>query len=196
MTRVVRQLFWVLLGLCWWPTEAQAIRWTLGVASELVPVVLDAAREETGTPFRVGVRPVVEVELAPVFSLGVYAPFVVYRSGEGDGAASAGGESVFGLSASGRYPILRAEAPEEIFLYATARGGMGTFQARAGPFLGGAIGGSVTWLDTGRGLFAELDVGQLWVGQPDDSTVSRTTFGVTVGLVFRFGGGDWYLSGR
>lgn len=196
MTLGVRHLLFATLGLLLWPQEAHAIRWTIGVASELVPVVVDPTREGDGTPFRVGVRPVVEVELVPAFSLGVYAPFVVYRSGEGDGAASAGGESVFGLSASGRYPILRAEAPEEIFLYATARGGMGTFQARAGPFLGAAVGGSVTWLDTGRGLFAELDVGQLWVGQPDDSTVSRTTFGVTVGLVFRFGGGDWYLSGR
>lgn len=182
-----------LLTLAAWPGRADAVRWTIGVASEVVPVVLDPDRTAEGTPFRLGVRPVVEVEVAPVFSIGVYAPFVVFRSGEGEGAASAGGESVFGLSLSGRYPILRAQAPEEILLYGTVRGGMGTFQARAGPFLGGSVGGSMTWLDTGRGLFAELDVGQLWVGQPDDSTVRRTTLGLTVGLIFRFGGGDWYL---
>jgi hypothetical protein len=46
------------------PAEARAIRWTLGFATELTPVVLDPGRpDDLGTPVRIGVRPVVDLEL-------------------------------------------------------------------------------------------------------------------------------------
>jgi hypothetical protein len=180
------------------PKEASAIRWTLGVATQLVPVVVDPDRpDDRGLPFRIGVRPVVDLELARAFAIGVYAPFTVFRSGEGDGAAASGAEAVFGLNANVRYPIVRAEAPEEILLFGSIRGGFGTLEGRAGPYYGASIGSELTWLDTGRGLFAELEVGRFSVDGVsqggDDGTLQRTTVGLTIGFLFRFGGEAWKL---
>jgi hypothetical protein len=182
------------------PSEAHAIRWTLGIASELTPLLFEADRE-TRPSFRLGFRPVLEFEPVRWFSIEAYAPFVVYRAGEEDeGAASSGAESVFGLAIAGRYPWIRAEAPEEILFYARARGGFGTVSGKAGPFAGGAIGSSVTWLDTGRGFF--LEVTSAWVSVHDVPSGSivrdleRVTIGLTIGLVFRLGGEEWQIQRR
>jgi hypothetical protein len=119
------------------------------------------------------------------------------RTGEGGGAASSGAESVFGLSFSLRRAIIFEEAPEELLIYAQVRGGFGTIAGRAGPYYGGAGGASITWLDTGRGLFAELSGGHITVDNASvvggQREVSRTTFTITAGVVFRLGGEDWWL---
>jgi hypothetical protein len=174
------------------PSEAFAIRWTLGIATELTPLVVQADRDTKPT-FRLGFRPVLEFEPVRWLSLEAYAPFVVYRAGEdtGGGAASSGAESVFGLALAGRYPWIRDEAPEEILWYARVRGGFGTISGEAGPFAGGAIGSALTWLDTGRGFFVEATFA--WV---DVADVSRFTAGLTIGLVFRLGGEEWQIDRR
>lgn len=188
-----------LLVVTTWSARADAVRWTLGVATELTPVVVDPGRPDgLGAPFRLGVRPVVDLEINRYLAFGAYAPFVVLRAGEGGGAASTGAESVFGLAAYGRYPVLYREAPEELLLYGTARGGFGTIAGRAGPFVGLALGASLTWLDTGRGVFMELGGGHVAVndaavegGQRD---VTRTTLTFSVGVVFRLGGESWLVT--
>lgn len=195
-----RLLFVAALVLAPAPADA-AVRWTLGFATELTPVVIDPGRPaDLGTPVRIGVRPVVELELAHWISFGAYAPFTVIRTGEGGGAASSGAESVFGLSVSVRRAIIFDEAPEELLVYGSARGGFGTIAGRAGPYLGGAIGASLTWIDTGRGLFSELSGGFVSVANAavvgGARDVSRTTFTFTAGIVFRLGGEDWWIGRR
>lgn len=180
------------------PPPAEAVRWTLGVGTELVPVVLDAGRPEgLGTPLRLGVRPVIDLELSHYFAVGAYAPFVVYRRGEASSAASSGAESVFGLGASFRWPWLSDRPPEEILGYATLRGGFGTVSGRAGPYVGLGLGSAITWLETGRGLFAELTLDRLHVSGVAEGgasrDVERVTVGFTVGLHFRLGGEGWRL---
>src|SRR5688572_14339094 len=184
------------------PSEARAIRWTLGIASELTPLVFEQDRETRPT-FRLGFRPVLEFEPTRWLSVEAYAPFVVYRAGEdtGGGAASSGAESVFGLAIAGRYPWIRDEPPEEILFYLRARGGFGTISGKAGPFAGGAIGSAITWLDTGRGLFFELNVAwvrvsDVLVGGAGVRDVERLTGGFTIGLVFRLGGEEWQIDRR
>ena len=175
--------------------EANAVRFGLGVATELTPIIVDEARDlSAGSSVRLGFRPVIEVEANHYFAVGVYAPFVVYRSGEASGAASSGAESVFGLTLSGRWPILRDSGPEEILLYGTLRGGFGTVEGRAGPFYGLAIGASAAWIETGRGLFAELGLSHLTVGGiAGMQDVDRNMLGLTMGVVFHLGGEDWRL---
>ncbi len=178
------------------PREASAIRWTLGVATELTPVVVDPGRPDgLGAPLRLGVRPVIDLEVTRAVAFSAYAPFVVLRSGEGGGAASSGAESVFALGVNLRYPVLFAEAPEELLVYGALRGGFGTVAGRAGPYVSGALGAALTWLDTGRGLFAEVSAGHIRVA---DATVAggtrdvtRTSLTLTFGVVFRLGGESW-----
>ena len=181
------------------PSRAEAVRWTLGFATEFTPVVIDPGRPaDLGTPVRIGVRPIIDLELNHYVAFGAYAPFTVVRTGEGAGAASSGAESVFGLSASLRYAWIFEAAPEELLVYAQGRGGFGTIAGRAGPYFGGAVGASLTWLDTGRGLFAELSAGHITVADASVvgglREVSRTTFTITAGVVFRLGGEDWWLN--
>ncbi len=186
----------LVLLLLGWPTSARAIRWTLGLATELTPVVIDPDRpDDRSAPFRLGLRPVLDFEVNRYLAIGAYAPFVVVRTGEGEGAASSGAESVFGLALHGRWPILRKEAPEELLLYAKLRGGFATVTGRAGPLVGGALGVSATWLQTGRGLFAELGVSYISVSRVADGAlvrpVQRTALSFALGLVFRLGGEGW-----
>jgi hypothetical protein len=184
------------------PGEAHAIRWTLGVASELTPLLFEPDRQ-TRASFRLGFRPVLELEPVRWFSIEAYAPFVVYRANEdsGGGAASSGAESVFGLAVAGRYPWIRDEPPEEILFYLRARGGFGTLSGKAGPFAGGALGSSITWLETGRGLFFEINsawvsIADVLAGGGGVRDVERVTVGVTIGLVFRLGGEEWQIDRR
>lgn len=186
------------------PRPAEAIRWTLGVASEVTPLVLDRVfPDQSPARFRLAFRPVLELEPARWLAIGAYAPFVVYRTGEfeSEDAAAGGAESVFGLSVAGRLPWIRQAPPEEVLFYARVRGGFATVSGRAGPFLGGSIGAAVTWLDTGRGFFFDINVAHAKVSDvPVVSTITtdveRISFGVTVGLVFRLGGEAWRVSGR
>lgn len=176
------------------PEDARAVRFSLGVATDLTPLALDPAVDGSGATFRFGFRPVLEVEASHYLSFGAYAPFTIYRAQTGGGAASSGAESVFGVTVSGRYPLHRLEAPEELLLYATLRGGFGTVDGRAGPFYGGALGASATWLGTGRGVFAELQASQLDIGGLSGlAPVDRFTIGISLGVVFRLGGEDWNL---
>jgi hypothetical protein len=180
------------------PSEAHAVRFGLGVASEVTPLVIDAGSSVTsGSGVRLGFRPVLEVEANYYLSFGAYAPFTVYRTGDSEGAASSGAESVFGVSASGRIPFLRDSPPEEFLAYATARGGFSTINGRAGPFLGAALGLSVTWLSTGRGFFAEVGLSHAHVSDVPIGEVradlNRYLVSFSVGLVFHLGGEDWRL---
>lgn len=184
------------------PRPARAIRWTLGVASEVTPLVFQRSSDLSPAQVRLAFRPVLELEPARWLSIGAYAPFVVYRTATNvqEEAASGGAESVFGLSLAGRLPWLRRTPPEEVLFYARARGGFATVSGRAGLFLGGAVGAAVTWLETGRGFFVDVDVGHAEVSDVPVASnvveVERTVFGVTVGLVFRLGGEAWDVSGR
>ena len=192
-----RALFIALL-LALVPARADAVRWTLGFATELTPVVVDPGRPDgLGAPLALGVRPVVDLELSRYFAVGAYAPFVVLRSGEGGGSASTGAESVFGLAAYGRYPLLDPRTARELLLYGVARGGFGTIAGRAGPFVGAGFGASYAWLDTGRGLFAEIAGGRVSVADAavvgGVRDVSRTTLTVTMGVMFRLGGEAWSI---
>lgn len=165
------------------------MRFALGVASDFTPIVVDPGRVEgMSAPILIGFRPVLDIELNHYLSFGAYPPFTIYRSA----ANSSGAESVFGLGASFRKPILRDHAPEELLAYATIRGGFGTVDGRAGPFYGGAIGLSATWLDTGRGLFGELSVSRLNVAF-DGFDVDRTMVGISFGVLFHLGGEDWRI---
>ncbi len=178
------------------PAEAHAIRWTLGVATELTPVVIDPGRPDgLGAPVRLGVRPVVDLELTRSVAISAYAPFVVLRTGEGEGAASSGAESVFGLGLALRYPVLFPDAPEELLVYGAFRGGFGTISGRAGPYVSGAVGAALTWLDTGRGVFTELSAGHFSATRAPveggTRDVTRTSLTLTIGIVFRLGGETW-----
>jgi hypothetical protein len=171
--------------------EAQAVRFALGVASDFTPVVIDPGLAEGASqPILIGFRPILDIELNHYLSFGAYPPFTIYRSS----ANSSGAESVFGIGASFRKPFLRDTKPEEVLAYATIRGGFGTVNGRAGPFYGAAIGVSATWLDTGRGLFGELNVSKLHVAGLDSTLdVDRTMVGISVGILFHLGGEDWRI---
>jgi hypothetical protein len=190
----------VTLGVLIVPNTAHAIRFGLGVASEVTPLVFDVGNTQNASTFRLGFRPVLDVEANHYLSFGAYAPFTVYRTGDAEGAASSGAESVFGVSASGRVPFLRDTAPEEILAYGTARGGFSTINGRAGPFLGAALGVSVTWLSTGRGLFAELSLSHARVSNvPIGDTreeLNRYLVSISIGFVFHLGGEDWRLGSK
>lgn len=162
------------------------------MATELTPIVIDPARSgDSDAPVLWGFRPVLDLELNHYLSFGAYPPFTIYRGGS---TGSSGAESVFGLGASFRYPVLMDSAPEELLLYGTLRGGFGTVDGRAGPFYGLALGASVTWLDTGRGLFGELGVSRLNVAGINDAfDVERTMIGLSVGVLFHLGGEDWRI---
>lgn len=172
-------------------TNAHALRFTLGLETSLTPLVTDAGEL---APLRLGLRPVLDVEVSRTFAVGAYTPFTYYSAGESSGT---GADSIFGLGLSGRYPILRADAPEEVLLYATARGGLGTVDGRAGAFLGVALGVTATWLDVGRGGFVELSVGRVGIAEGGVDrpfpAVERWLVGLSLGFVFRLGGEDWRL---
>jgi hypothetical protein len=190
-----------LLLLALYPRPAEAVRFGLGVATELTPIVIDRVQTENGSsPVRLGFRPVLEVEVNHYLSFGAYAPFTVFRSGESEGSASSGAESVFGLTTSGRVPFFRETAPEEILAYVTGRGGFSTINGRAGPFLGAALGASATWLETGRGVFAEVGLSHADVtGVPVGTErvhLNRFFISFAVGLVFHLGGEDWLLGSK
>jgi hypothetical protein len=172
-------------------TDAHALRFTLGLETSLTPLVTDAGEL---APLRLGLRPVLDVEVSRTFAVGAYTPFTYYSAGASSGT---GADSIFGLGVSGRYPILRADAPEEVLLYATARGGLGTVDGRAGAFLGVALGVTATWLDVGRGGFVELSVGRVGIAEGGVDrpfpAVERWLVGLSLGFVFRLGGEDWRL---
>ena len=185
------------------PASAEAVRFSLGLATELVPIVVDgSALTESST--RLGLLPIIEFEPIPYLSIGTYTPFTLVRVGGSNISSSSGAESVFGLQISGRYPIWRDTSPEELLLYGTLRGGFGTVDARAGPFFGLAAGAAVTWLDSGAGLFAELGLGRLVVSELSSSAVEidagvfvdRWFVGLTLGFVFRLGGERWAIDYR
>lgn len=185
-----------------WAQPADAVRFTLGLAGDLVPIVFDGA-EQTESATRFGLLPVIEFEPIPQLSIGTYTPFTLVRAGGSNISSSSGAESVFGLQISARYPIWRDVAPEEILLYGTLRGGFGTVEARAGPFVGLAVGAAITWLPRGAGLFAELGLGRLVVSELSNEDeldpsgtgvfVDRWFLGLTVGFVFRLGGERWAI---
>jgi hypothetical protein len=168
-------------------------------------VVVDGS-ERTDSQTRFGLLPIIDFEPIPYLSIGTYTPFTLVRAGGSNISSSSGAESVFGLQVSGRYPIWRDEAPEELLLYGTLRGGFGTVEARAGPFIGVAAGVAVTWLSSGAGLFAELGLGRLVVselsgdseqdGSPGGVFVDRWFLGLTLGFVFRLGGERWAVDYR
>jgi hypothetical protein len=168
--------------------EAGAVRFTLGVESSFVPIVIDPSPGAAGS-LRLGLRPVLDIEASPYFAIGVYTPFTLIRGGE---SASTGAESIFAVGVSLRHPIVRSVAPEEILLYGTLRGGFGTADGRAGAFAGVALGGAMTWLETGRGLFAELSAGHVGISAARSfPEVDRWLIGVSIGVVFRLGGEAW-----
>lgn len=182
--------------------HAHAVRFTLGLAGDLVPIVVDGA-ERTSSATRFGLLPVIDFEPIPYLAIGTYTPFTLVRAGGSSISSSSGAESVFGLQVSGRYPIWRDEGPQELLLYGTLRGGFGTVEARAGPFLGLAAGVAATWTPSGAGLFAELGLGRLVVselsgdeavGEPVSGVfVDRWFIGLTLGFVFRLGGERWAI---
>lgn len=196
----VRASAWLLAAALFVsPASAEAVRFTLGFAGELVPIVIDGAeRFESST--RLGLLPIIDFEPIPYLAIGTYTPFTLVRVGGSSISSSSGAESIFGLQVSGRYPIWRDTSPEEVLLYGTLRGGFGTVDARAGPFVGVAAGAAVTWLDSGAGLFAELGLGRLIISElsggglnPDGSFVDRWFMGLTLGFVFRLGGERWAI---
>lgn len=176
------------------PRDASALRFTLGLEAGFTPLVVDPAPEAGGGNLRFGLRPVLEVETSRWFAIGAYTPFTLLRAGSG---STTGAESVFALGVSLRKPWLRAEAPEEILLYGTLRGGFGTADGRPGGFVGGAAGLAVTWLETGRGAFFELSAGHVGIpGGPIDRPfpeVDRWLIGLSMGVIFRLGGETWGL---
>ena len=186
----MRRLVFLVL-LCAAPRPAHAVRFALGLESALTPFIADQG--EPG-PLRLGLRPVLDVELDRMFSFGPYTPFTVFQSGEGTGT---GADSIFAMGVTGRYPIIRSASPEELLLYVTLRGGLGTADGRAGFYGGAALGASATWLDVGRGVFAELSAGHVGIaeGGPDRPfpSVDRWMVGLSVGFVFRLGGEAWRL---
>ncbi|MFO0727696.1 MAG: hypothetical protein U1E65_28210 [Myxococcota bacterium] len=178
--------------------SAHAIRFSLGVETGLTPITIDAAPAGATTTdaFRLELRPVLDVELSRSFAFGVYTPFTLLRGNE----VGTGAESVFALGASLRKALISADAPEEILLYGTLRGGLGTSEGRAGLYLGAAIGASATWLDVGRGIFAELGAGHIGIARGSEDrpfpAVDRWLFTLSVGFVFRLGGEEWRVEDR
>lgn len=176
------------------PKDAHAVRFALGLASGLTPLVIDDANPNS---VRFGLRPVLDVEALPWLAFEAYAPFTLIRTGDNIGAASSGAESVFGVGVSGRYRLVRAIAPEEHLFYGKARGGFTTVNGRAGPFYGFAAGYAVTWLGTGRGVFAELEASHADISaRSGDLGLDRWLLGVSIGLVFRLGGETWDVARR
>ena len=172
------------------PNDAEAVRFSLGLASAVTPLVVEAA--EPDLQLRQGLRPVVDIEPVPWVAISAYAPFVLYRTGEDLGASSSGAESVFALGLSGRYRVV--EDREEFLYYLTARGGFGTVEGRAGLFYGFAAGFALSWLDTGRGFFVEAEGGHLGIGGGEgihQREVDRWMVGLSLGVVFRLGGERW-----
>jgi hypothetical protein len=153
-----------------------------------------AEASDFGGAVRFGLRPVLEVEPSRYVSIGAYTPFTLVRSGAG---STTGAESIFGAGISLRLPVLRETAPEELLWYATLRGGFGTADGRAGAYLGGAIGAALTWLETGRGLFAELHAGHIGIAAGGAARpfpeVDRWLIGLSIGVVFRLGGEEWAI---
>jgi len=175
--------------------DAHAVRFTLGLASNLTPIVVDGDPEAEPS-VRFGLRPVLDVEVAPWMAFEAYAPFVLART-DSEGPASSGAESVFGIGLSGRYRLHREATPDEILFYGTLRGGFSTVNGRAGPFVGFASGVAMTWLDTGRGWFAELEAGHVGLAARDGDAsrpeIDRWLVGLSAGIVFRLGGERWDL---
>ena len=185
----------LLAGLCclFFASEAEAIRFNLGLAGQVTPIVIDDSTDFAfGKGTRLGLLPVLEFEILPWLAFDTYAPFTVYRT-NATGPASSGGESVFGLGASLRNRTVDSEKVETL-VYGRLRGGFGTQEGRAGLYSGVAAGYARTWLDTGRGWFAELDLS--WVDispRTDFQGISRVTIGASLGITFRLGGERWDL---
>ena len=174
-------------------SDAHAIRFTLGLAANIAPVIVDRDVDfELGRGTRLGLLPVLEVEALPWLAFDAYAPFAVYRT-DASGPASSGGESVFGLGVSFRHRKLDAHKIETL-LYGRLRGGFATQAGRAGPYVSTAAGYGMTWLDTGRGWFTELEAGHVSIAPRGMIVeVSRTIVRFSIGLVFRLGGERWDL---
>ena len=171
------------------------MRFALGVAGDVTPAVLDAA-DAIDDPYtlRLGLRPVLDVEVLPWLAFDAYAPFTLLRvGGDVGGAASSGAESVFGIGASGRYRTVAGDV--ERLLYGTVRGGFSVVEGTAGPFVGLSAGAAWTWLDTGRGVFAAVDVGHVGISGRNGikRVVDRWLVGLSLGVVFRLGGTRWDL---
>lgn len=182
----------VAAAVAFTPTDASAVRFSLGLASALTPLVVDASEPDLAV--RLGLRPVVDVEPIPWIAISAYAPFTLIRTGESLGSSSSGAESVFALGLSGRYRHVADTAPEETLWYATARGGFGTVEGRAGLYYGFALGMAMTWLQTGRGFFIEAESGHLGIAGGEgvhQREVDRWLVGLSIGVVFRLGGERW-----
>ncbi|MEE2901753.1 MAG: hypothetical protein VYC39_05455 [Myxococcota bacterium] len=180
-------------GCLFFAGEAEAIRFNLGLAGQITPVVVDDSAEFTfGEGTRLGLLPVLEFEVLPWLAFDTYAPFTLYRT-NATGPASSGGESVFGLGAS----LRKREVDDnkiETLVYGRLRGGFGTQECGAGIYSGVAAGYAQTWLNTGRGWFVELDLS--WVDispRTDFQGISRITLGASLGISFRLGGERWDL---
>jgi len=174
-------------------SDAQAIRFSLGLAGQVTPVIFDQNRDfEFGSGTRFGLLPVLEVEALPWLAFDAYAPFAIYRT-DATGPASSGGESVFALGVSIRDREVDAKKIETL-MYGRLRGGFATQAGRAGPYLGTAAGYAMTWLSTGRGWFSELEVGRITIASKGNiPEVDRWTVGISFGIVFRLGGERWDL---
>lgn len=182
----------VLLTASFGPArEAHALRFTLGIETALTPLVIEAG-PSGNDELRWSLRPVLDVETSRYFAFGVYTPFTLLRAG---GESSTGAESIFGAGVSARYPIFHATPPEEMLLFATLRGGLGTSDGRAGLFVGGALGLALTWIQDGWGLVGELAAGHLGIPEGNIErpfpAIDRWTVSLSVGLVFRLGGETW-----
>lgn len=173
--------------------EAHAIRFSLGLAGQITPVVIDQdVRFEFGSGTRLGLRPVLEVEALPWLAFDTYAPFNLYRT-DATGPASSGGESIFGLGVSARLRSL-SEDKIEVLKYGRLRGGFATQAGRAGPYLGLALGYARTDIATARSWFAEIEVGHVAIGERGGlAPLDRWLMGVSIGVTFRLGGERWAL---
>ena len=174
-------------------SDAHAIRFSLGLAGQVTPIVIDGDVDfKFGRGTRLGLLPVLEVEALPWLAFDTYAPFAVYRT-DASGPASSGGESIFGVGASFRHREVSAEKTETL-MYGRVRGGFATQQGRAGPYLGAAFGYAMTWLDTGRGWFSELEFGRIAISPKGMlEGADRWTVGLSLGIAFRLGGERWDL---
>lgn len=175
-------------------SEAEAVRFGLGLATTLTPLAIDPGSDDPPS-LRIGLRPVLDVEVLPWLAFDAYAPFSLWRS-DADGPASSGAESVFGVGVSGRWRQTFGDRRERL-VYGRLRGGFGTVDGRAGPYLGLTAGYADTWLSTGRGWFAELELGRLHVAAREGDVlrpeIDRWTIGASIGFVFRLGGTRWDL---
>jgi hypothetical protein len=175
-------------------SEARAVRFGLGLATTITPLAIDPQSDDPPS-LRLGLRPVLDVEVLPWLAFDAYAPFSLWRS-DADGPASSGAESVFGVGVSGRWRQTFGDRRERL-VYGRLRGGFGTVDGRAGPFVGLSAGYADTWLSTGRGWFAELELGRLHVASRQSAAfgpeIDRWTIGASIGFVFRLGGTRWDL---